>query len=411
MVIRTDPEEFRRFNDLLVSTDPQYKPFYFALSEKDKDPLPGLSWKTTPRLTFEQASRWMVFGHNIGIAATDKDRLVIIDIDDISITPDTAMLPTLSAYSRKRIGRHYFYFTKDKRCKTNVPTDTAGEIRAVWQYVVAAGSYVPCNKEELGRIPDDQKANAGRYSLKNSIKPSLITYEDFPTIFKTQIENTESHARQEVKKPKKNIRHHNTQKTSALFDLTISDVVGRVPSVSRFPSLFHASETGKNTSISKDTLTCWRHNVTHSPLSALAVMAGVETCQSAGYEHAASGAGTSSIDWTDGETMFRIWIFARREGIIPKDDPMPMNASAWYKANREMLHKKDQHESDEEDIWSRIVAYVSRYGRSDDASLKTVEGSLVSEGWDPTLIQWHIGRYSDNHRKFKPMGGHHETIS
>ena len=326
--MRTDPDEFRRFHELLTKDRPEYTPFYFPLAMHGKDPIGGIKWKDEKnRITAEQAATFLEHGYNIGIAGTDQDDLVIIDIDDISITPLDMMQPTLMAYSRKRIGRHHFYFTEDNRCKANVPTDEAGEIRAVWQYVVAPGSYVPCNEMELERIPEERREFAGRYTIENATTPTNLAYDALPQVFKDQIEREENAATKSKPKTKHRVARKNG---SALFSLSLDDVIGAVPKRDRFPSLFHSSETGKNTSVTGGLLHCWRHNVSHTPLSALAVMAGIATCMDAGTGHRGSGVGMSTIDYGDGKTLFKLWKFAKQEGMIPKDDPVPNKALVWY---------------------------------------------------------------------------------
>jgi putative DNA primase/helicase len=112
MSIYTDYKEFMRFHSLLMATAPEgYQPFYFPLDKEGKDPLPKISWKNN-RKTFKEACSLMRQGYNIGIAATDKDPLVIVDIDDKSQVPE--LKPTLKIISRKRLGEHNFFFTNDK---------------------------------------------------------------------------------------------------------------------------------------------------------------------------------------------------------------------------------------------------------------------------------------------------------
>jgi hypothetical protein len=336
-MILTDPDEFRKFHKLLTAERHGYRPWYFVLEKNDKDPetIRG-SWKATKaKLTFDEAIKWLEKGHNIGIAATNMDPLVIIDIDDIEITPDSTMKATLSVRSRKRIGRHYFYFTDDAAAKTNIATEHDGEIRANWQYVVAPGSYVPGETEKM---PDDQKEFAGKYTIENSISPSEISYKEFPKVFLEQVEKNKEIEKEKRQREREKRQHAKEQKNqpsqsknnSAIFDLTIEDVVGAVPDQNRFPSLFHGSDTGKNTSVSDGLLQCWRHNVSHTPLSALAVMADFADCIDAGQSHATGGSGASCMDYNDGRTIFTIWKFAKKEGIIPQNDPIPPNAIRWY---------------------------------------------------------------------------------
>lgn len=79
---------------------------------------------------------------------------------------------------------------------------------------------------------------------------------------------------QSERKQKEEQKTDNSGNKSALYSLSIEQVVGSMDS-GRFTSIFHESETGKNTSISNGLFHCWMHNVSHTPLTALAVMAGM----------------------------------------------------------------------------------------------------------------------------------------
>lgn len=335
--LHTDVEEFKRFHELLTGGNPGYSPWYFRLSKNDKDPLKRILWKETKgRITFEKACEYMTNRGNVGIAATSMDQLCIIDIDDITRTPDEAMQPTLSIRSRKRIGRHYFYFTNDPKCKENIPTEKCGEIRANWQYVVAPGSYVLCSDDEVSRMPVEQREFAGRYSIENPVIPTEIAWQAVPKVFQEQARKNDNAIQEKRKSDKKKKAEKKEKKDSgdqknksALFDISCEDLFS-IPAKERFTSFFHDSETGKNTSYNGDEITCWRHNVTHTPLSGLAVLAGVADCMDAGKGIKGSGVGDSCIKYRDGRTIFGMWKFAKKEGIIPKTDPIPPAALRWY---------------------------------------------------------------------------------
>lgn len=336
-MIRTNVDEFRKFHALLTERREGYQPWYFRLSKDDKDPIKRIQWKETKgRITFEKACEYMTKRGNVGVAATSMDPLCIVDIDDITITPDEAMQKTLSIRSRKRIGRHYFYFTNDPKCKENLPTEKAGEIRANWQYVVAPGSFVPCSDEEIDKMPVEQREFAGRYSIENPMNPTEIGWEAIPQVFQEQSEKNVNAVREKreadkkKKEKKKEAREPGDRKNeSALYDLSCEDIFS-IPEKDRFESFFHDSETGKNTSYDGELVSCWRHNVTHTPLSALAVMSGLHDCVDAGKGMRGSGVGSSNVDYDDGHTVYTIWRFAKKEGIIPKNDPIPPAALRWY---------------------------------------------------------------------------------
>ena len=85
----TNPEEFEEFNKLLTAGRKNYKPWYFLLEMNNKDPLrTAKGWKhKDSQLSFKHAYRHMMHGMNIGIAGTEHDDLVIIDIDDETNVP------------------------------------------------------------------------------------------------------------------------------------------------------------------------------------------------------------------------------------------------------------------------------------------------------------------------------------
>jgi putative DNA primase/helicase len=146
----TDPTEFKKFYSLLMSNAPKgnkpFSPFLFPCEKGGKEPVPGISWKKNKK-SFSQALKLMEKGYNIGIAGTDADSLCILDVDDMTQVPLEEIKWTLAVISRKRIGRHYYYFSPDLSAKKNVATSDAGELRSSWQYVLAPGSYVrkePC---------------------------------------------------------------------------------------------------------------------------------------------------------------------------------------------------------------------------------------------------------------------------
>lgn len=334
-----DTKMFSRFHELLTSEAPGYTPWYFLLMKAGKDPVPGIPWKQIEgRLTFDEALKKMRAGHNIGIAATGMDPLCIMDVDDIEATPDEIVKPTLSSRSRKRIGMHYFFFTDDPRCKENLPTEEMGEIRSNFQYVVAPGSFVLCNDKTLAAMPESQRELAGRYTIENERSPNTIVFSEMPPVFLEQAKKNgdakkkakkEREAKAKARKDKKSAQ--GTQKNkSALWDLSMDDVTGNISTAkNRFPSLFHASSTGKNTSETDNGgLSCWRHLVTHTPLSALCVVAGISDCLDAGQGH--GGGKASGIDYDDGQTIFRMWEYAKHNGILPEEDPIPTNALVWY---------------------------------------------------------------------------------
>ncbi|QCR16562.1 phage/plasmid primase, P4 family [Methanosarcina mazei] len=349
----TDPEEFKKFHQLLTKGKHDYQPFYFPLVKKGKDPLPGISWKNN-RKTFSEAYSLMEKGFNIGIAGTDKDNLCIVDIDNLEAVGKAKT--TLTVKSRKQIGRHCFYFTNDEpaqgegaifknSAKQNIATEKAGEVRANWQYVVCSGSFVPCSEREINRIPEEDRIHAGKYRLCLVSDVSNITYEELPEIYKATLEErraTEIVANiRKIEQRQSKSWEQGKKNKSALFGLDIHDVTGRSNQPGKRFEMFaelHGSETGKNASISGDVLHCWRHNVSHNAITYLAVASGVSTCSRAGFPH---GGGSSEVDIEDPYTQFTIWKYAKDHGYIPKSDPIPSKALIYCALNQKLCTKEE----------------------------------------------------------------------
>lgn len=336
--INTKPEELSKFYKLLTADRPAYQPFLFPLQREGKDPWERVSWKNN-RKTLNECLMLMKRGYNIGIAAKKDDPLVIIDVDDMGQVPE--IKPTLQCISRKRIGRHNYFFAADETAKKNIAADTAGEVRANWQYVVAPGSYVPCNEETVAKMPEDERAHAGQYSVYTENPVSSITYAEFPEVYKqADMKRRAIDACAAVRKiaPKLCNKKSNGSK---LWDLTIHDVSGlyetggkRVP----MPAEIHGSDTGKNCSVSGGLLHCWRHSVAHNAFSYLCVLAGVSDCEESGIPHEGRFYGA---DATDGETVFTVWKYAKERGLIPKEDKIPHSALMYYAKSKCVTSKKE----------------------------------------------------------------------
>ena len=338
--VHTDPAEFWKFHKLITAGS-DYQPFYVPLEREGKEPREGVRWKNN-RKTFNEAYYLMKRGFNIGIVATDKDPLCIVDVDDMKQVP--SIKPTLQVTSRKRIGRHNYFFAVDGTAKINIATQDAGEVRAKWQYVLVPGSYVPCSQEEIDRMPESEKPYAGKYTLNNELPVSEITFEELPDVYKVRYsemrkDEVSAAIRSINKKPYTG--KNSTGKRSALWDLDITDVSGvrdtqgkRVP----MPPEIHGSETGKNCSVSEGLLHCWRHSVCHNAFSYLCMLAGIASCERAGMPH---GGRSFGVDAQDGETVFKAWMYAKDHGMIPKDDPIPRKALVHYAISRGCCKKEE----------------------------------------------------------------------
>ena len=250
---------------------------------------------------------------------------------------------TLATKSRKQIGEHHFYFSDDPiingkistahSAKQNIPTGTAGEIRSVWQYVVACGSFVHCTPEEILLIPEKDREFAGRYRLFVRSEVANITYDEFPEVYKKQVEKTRYVENEKEKqwsefnKKEKKVYNGNG---SAMWNLSLYDVTGLRdnPGVNfQIPFEFgHGSDTGKNCCVSNGLLTCWRHQVKHNGQTALAVYAGVANCED-GIIH---GSHHTGINFKDPKVQWGMWEYAYRHGLLPKGDKIPIKALRYY---------------------------------------------------------------------------------
>ena len=345
----TRPEELEEFLSYFPA---DFKPYLFPLEPNGKDPLEDYSWKPGTskrtgkpypgnRVSKEEAIKRMGEGYNIGIAGTDSDRLSIMDKDDLEAVGPSKL--TLVTKSRKQIGEHHFYFSDDpvikgkistaQSAKQNIPTGTAGEIRSVWQYVVACGSYVPCTERDTLAMPSEDRPYAGHYRLYQRAPIATITYDEFPNVYKKQVEKTRV---VEVEKEKQWVESHRKEKSiyngkgSAMWDLSLYDVTGLRdnPGVNfQIPSEFgHGSDTGKNCCVSNGLLTCWRHQTKHNGLTALAILAGVADCED-GIRHGSRHAG---IDFQNPRVQWGMWEYAFRHGLLPKGDKIPAKALRYY---------------------------------------------------------------------------------
>jgi len=330
-------DEFRRFHDLLTAHAPDgYEPHYFRVEPAGKAPaLSHGSWKGEEnRLTVEEAVEWMQKGGNIGIAGTADDPLVNIDVDDGEATTPDDIPDTLRARSRSRTGQHYWGFNPEGDIP-NLPTDELGEVRTDWQYVVAPGSFCASASEE---IPDGAE-DPGYYTVEHEAPVATISYDDLPKAFREweeqQAEEQEKVEEQEgVGEPASDtpVTGESGPSKSALFNVSAGDLIGGSKDPSeRWTSLFHGSDTSANMSISREgKLQCWRHNVAHGGLQALAVQSkhspsGDTACRQIGKAHKRSNAGKNAYkgDW---RLIWWAWDAAKQRGHIPSDDPIPYRA-------------------------------------------------------------------------------------
>jgi hypothetical protein len=364
------PDEFRRFHSLLMKNAPDgYQPHYFKVAKASKDPATQFgSWKKPDaRLCVSEAVEWMQEGGNIGLAGRGpcegcggrkseycevcegdeiEDALINIDIDNDEETSPGDIPETLRATSRSRTGWHGWGFNHN-RDVPNIPTDSYGEIRTDWQYVVAPGSFVASTGEA---IPDNA-TDPGYYTVADAKPVAEIEYDDLPHVFHEahraqQIQETEREARSQgvdvgsrngtVTRTKTGTRETHTQTENPLYDFDATALCSHSDPSDRFSSIFHDSDTGSNMSVSDshELVTCWRHNCSHGGLQALAVLSNVAHvsgfgCGDLGAAHKNSGAGPNRLkgDW---RLVWGAWHEAKRRGILARDNTIP------YRVMREL---------------------------------------------------------------------------
>jgi putative DNA primase/helicase len=214
--------------------------------------------------------------------------------------------------------------------KLNIPTDD-GEVRAVDQYVVCAGSYCTTSENDIKAEKLDHQIeeyvlknpDLGCYTISNLKAPITITYNDLPKFFKDAHEAV----KQQEKPQQKTEPIKPTGQHSALFDLTVDNILPISPG-RREPHPLHESDTGMNFSKSRALFHCWRHNVSLNPIQYLCVKAKYMTCLEAGTGHKNSGAGASKVTGDDG-AIFWAWLQAKKDNLIPIDDKIPVKAMRY----------------------------------------------------------------------------------
>ena len=422
------PQQFIEFLDLLTAEAPEgYSPWLFRVKKGSKAPDTSFrSWKDeAARLDRDEAIQWMQQGGNVGIAARgacpdchpDKDdkkdpaecshrgqaddrqgfadALVNVDIDDEDETAPDDLKTTLTAKSRSRTGRHAWYFEAADSDIPNIPTDEAGEVRSQWQYVVAPGSYVETDPEE---VPEAERGNAGYYTISTPAPATTIEYDELPAVFQSADQpdspkldnNAQAHLSQN---PDLDQGEQSADETagsgaagsaddsdSALFNVTARDVAQREAGVrsttDRWASIFHGSKTGENMSLSDEgMLHCWRHGVTHNGLQALCTLSDYRgDCEQVGSPHSGSGAGASCLKSDDGEHIWHAWKYAKKNSYIPEDDPVPYSALKYLCRARDLCAVSSLPDGGEGSI--PAAGY--------DAALSTIQNK---DGLDPGRVK------------------------
>jgi len=361
--MKPDPAEFRRFYELLTQAAPEsYTPWLFRVREGGKAPATQYgSWKEdSARLDLDEAIAWMEDGGNIGIAGTADDQLVNVDIDDEDETDIDDLKPTLIGRSRSRTGVHAWYFAAEEI--PNIPTDTAGEVRTSWQYVVAPGSYVETDPKT---VPEDERDHAGYYTIERPAPVTSIRLTELPDVFQAAAAPTEPDHSATEDIPKVDTGE------SMLWRVTARDVLrrerGDATPEQRFAALWHGSDTESNMSISDDGefLHCWRHGVAHNGLMAM-VMLSDERCRCDQIGSGHKGGSPSTISTDKGRYLWAAWRYAKESGLIPRDDPVPYAGLLHLVREKELATPaeipKTKEESLPRPVYEAALAVVEGYG-------------------------------------------------
>jgi phage/plasmid primase, P4 family, C-terminal domain len=394
--MKPDIEEFCRFYDLLLEAAPDdYEPWLFRVQSGGKAPATKFgSWKDeSARLDLDAAVEWMEEGGNIGIAGTADDELVNVDIDDEDETDIDDLKATLIGRSRSRTGVHAWYFAAEEI--PNIPTDTAGEVRTSWQYVVAPGSYVETDPDD---VPEAERELAGYYTIERAAPVTSIRMSELPDVFQLAAAPTEpDHTATE------DIPEVDTGE-SMLWRVTARDVLrrerGDASAEQRFAALWHGSDTGSNMSISADGefLHCWRHGVAHNGLMAMVMMSDERCrCEQIGAGH--KGGSPSVLPNEKGRYLWAAWRYAKDAGLIPRDDPVPYAALLHIVREKELATPveipKNKDESLPRPVYKAALSVVEslgyKHGRthaeSSEADENANTGVSVDSGTDG-LLSW-----------------------
>jgi len=320
--------EFVRFHRLLTKNAPEgYEPHYVVCLPGLKGPFRKLGSWENPRtpVTVERAIRWLKVGYNIGIAAMKHDPFINIDIDDEYLTDISEMKPTLMARTRSRTGIHAWYWSEEKL--KNIPTKGAGEVRANNQYVLTPGCYA---KTDPRNVPLDQKDDVGYYTIESENPVAYISFKEIPDVFKKTFEKAQRTRKQPMER-KWTPPVKTSAKRSAVFSVGGREIAlnngGSLNPGDRWSSPFHYSKTEQDTSYlpDKDLIQDWKFGVTLTGLQALAVLSGYMPTKRAGKANHNSMHGPSETIGDDG-AIFHAWKYAKENGYIPRNDPVPKRA-------------------------------------------------------------------------------------
>jgi len=196
--------------------------------------------------------------------------------------------------------------------------------------------------------------SGSRYRIIKNKDIAIITADELKSAISPFIQGKREKSRSTETSPTR-MREFN-ENHSAVYDVTAKDVAiregGSTEPSKRWPSPFHGSSTGMNTSFSSEGLIhCWRHDVAMNGLQALVVLSGYATCGGVGTPH---HGGSNNLD---NGAIFYAWLYAKRNGYIPKDDQIPVRAMN-YIAEEHNVCNPDKYEYLPRWAYNRVLNIV-----------------------------------------------------
>jgi len=263
------------------------------------------SWNST------EIQKHLSSGGNYGVVCGYGD-LTVIDADTKEVAESVVKnLPETLVVRTGGGGLHYYFQCRGLDKPLRLGREEAGDMGDVqWK-----------GKQVVG--PKCIHPSGNRYRIIKNRNIAIITADELKSALSAFIQGKQK-KRQSTENPPTQTGEF-SENHSAVYDVSAKDVViregGNTNPSRRWPSPFHGSSTGMNTSFSREGLIhCWRHSVAMNGLQALAVLSGYATCGEVGTPHRG---GSGVLD--DG-AIFHAWKYAKEEGYIPADDPIPVRA-------------------------------------------------------------------------------------
>jgi len=236
--------------------------------------------------------------------------LTVIDADTKEVAKSvTENLPKTLVVRTGGGGLHYYFQCRGLDKPLRLGKEEAGDMGDVqWR-----------GKQVVG--PTCIHPSGNRYRIIKNRKIAIITVDELKSALSPFIQSKREQSQPTGGPPTRT--RNLSGNHSAVYDVSAKDVViqegGNTNPSKRWPSPFHGSSTGMNTSFSSEGLIhCWRHDVAMNGLQALVVLSGYATCGEVGTPH---HGGSNTLD--DG-AIFHAWKYAKEESYIPEDDPIPV---------------------------------------------------------------------------------------